>query len=276
METKVEIITPELAAKYLEKNISNRRIRQADVDMLARDIKTGNWCITHQGIAFNDAGNLIDGQHRLTAIVQAGIPVKMMVTRGLSEFSVIGVDRGIKRTVNDNLAITGEYNKPWFRSNSVCGAVRQIVRIYSSHAKMSDAEVLRFIETHEAACEHVYHACGTGAKVNSPVMAGALSAVLCGEAFEGIYQFFEVYTKGNVTAAGRYNVMPAINLSKQVLNAKASHVSINRDRLYNLSSNAVWSFLHKPGVRIVKETEKNKYDCTKLVSEFLRGEDNVN
>ena len=38
---------------------------------IARDMKAGHWRLTHQGIAFDPAGVLIDGQHRLWAIVES-------------------------------------------------------------------------------------------------------------------------------------------------------------------------------------------------------------
>ena len=66
----------------------------------------------HQGIAFNARDELIDGQHRLMAVVLSKTPVKMMVTFGMPS-KVQGtrmtgmdvVDRGKTRTVADQLKI---------------------------------------------------------------------------------------------------------------------------------------------------------------------------
>src|SRR5262245_41386859 len=76
-------VTPELAHAWLTSNVKNRKLRDEVVKSYARDMVNGNWVITHQGVAFNDKHELIDGQHRLNAIVESGVPVMMLVTFGL-------------------------------------------------------------------------------------------------------------------------------------------------------------------------------------------------
>ena len=75
-------------------------------------IMNGTWVATHQGLAFNVRDELIDGQHRLKAVVLAGKAVRMMVTFGLpsiisgSEMTTMdAVDRGATRSVADQLTI---------------------------------------------------------------------------------------------------------------------------------------------------------------------------
>lgn len=93
------LITPEAAQSILETcNASNRRMRGWWAAALAAAIKRGEWLLTHQGIAFDQHGNLIDGQHRLKAIVLAGIAVKMFVFVGLESRSFMAIDVGVKRS----------------------------------------------------------------------------------------------------------------------------------------------------------------------------------
>ena len=99
--TTIETITPERAQAYLAQNVRNRVINSRSVDALVRDIKAGSFYLTHQGIAFYDDGTLADGQHRLTAIVLAGRPVQMMVTRCLPHDTKIAIDYGEKRRFED-------------------------------------------------------------------------------------------------------------------------------------------------------------------------------
>ena len=68
-------VTPELACRWLEANTQNRVVNPAHVDRLVRDMKAGRWYLTHQGIAFDTHGLLVDGQHRLWAILEADVPV---------------------------------------------------------------------------------------------------------------------------------------------------------------------------------------------------------
>lgn len=105
-------VTPELARRWLQNNFRNRPLAEDTIAAYARDMKAGTWVPTHQGIAFNDRDELIDGQHRLHAIIQAGVTVRMMVTFGLASeiagskmTTMDAVDRGRTRSVADQLKI---------------------------------------------------------------------------------------------------------------------------------------------------------------------------
>ena len=99
----LELITPEKAAEYLTHNHINRKLRQSFVKDLVNVITEGDWVITHQGIAFDTEGNLLDGQHRLTAVVQANRAVECYVTRGLPTETFSVIDAGLSRTLSDRI-----------------------------------------------------------------------------------------------------------------------------------------------------------------------------
>lgn len=105
-------ITPAMAARWLKNNFRNRPVSDETVTAYARDMLNGVWMPTHQGIAFNDRDELIDGQHRLRAIVKSGKTIRMLVTFGLaskiagSDMTTMDcVDRGRTRSVADQLKI---------------------------------------------------------------------------------------------------------------------------------------------------------------------------
>src|SRR3954467_14111979 len=64
-------VTPDLAAQWLRANTGNRPVREAHVRSLAEEITADRWKVTHQGIAFSLSGRLMDGQHRLRAVIRA-------------------------------------------------------------------------------------------------------------------------------------------------------------------------------------------------------------
>jgi len=121
MQINQEIITPQLAEAYLSVNSVNRPVRSRHVKRLAHDIKSGNFQTTHQGIAFNSDGRLVDGQHRLSAIVEAGEPVPMIVARGVTADSAIGlqVDVGAVRSTSDVLGVSRPIADP-------CSFIQQV------------------------------------------------------------------------------------------------------------------------------------------------------
>lgn len=102
--TMVQTITPGEAQWMLRMNKQNRPIRHNHIKKMAEDMKAGAWQVTHQGIAFNKLGELIDGQHRLNAIVESGRAVTMAVTYGCDCSAFTIIDQGIKRSTSD---ITG-------------------------------------------------------------------------------------------------------------------------------------------------------------------------
>lgn len=76
MELKREIITPELAKKYLGGNEGNRKIRPQVVAAYMADMLNGNWNDSPDivtPIMISREGRLIDGQHRLTAVSMTGL-----------------------------------------------------------------------------------------------------------------------------------------------------------------------------------------------------------
>lgn len=93
-------ITPEVAAEMLLHNEGNRRKSRTDIANLAKDMSDGHFRLTHQAIAFDRSGNLIDGQHRLEAVVKSGVTVWMYVARyrELTTAKALPVDIGRKRT----------------------------------------------------------------------------------------------------------------------------------------------------------------------------------
>jgi len=96
------LVTPEMAEAWLQSNNSNRHMRHRVVERYARQMREGRWRFTHQGIAFS-AKRLIDGQHRLAAIVASGSPQWLSVFVGQDD-NVFGVlDHGTNRTLRDEL-----------------------------------------------------------------------------------------------------------------------------------------------------------------------------
>lgn len=100
----LETISPETAKLWLEMaNRTNRPMRTMHVSDLAQSIRKGQWRQTHQGVAFSADGELLDGQHRLAAIVEAGIPVAMWVWRGMHQSTMGVIDTGLKRSLSDRV-----------------------------------------------------------------------------------------------------------------------------------------------------------------------------
>lgn len=101
-------IDPDQAKTWLDEHShKNRPVSKAHVRTLAADLAAGRWKTTHQGIAFDTSDNLVDGQHRLWAIVESGVPAVLQVTRGVDPMAFEAIDQHRKRTAGQILAMEG-------------------------------------------------------------------------------------------------------------------------------------------------------------------------
>lgn len=120
----VEFITPELASEYLTKNTHNRNLRGAIVAIYAAAMMAGQWVLNGESIKFAPDGTLVDGQHRLAAIVEAGVGVHILVVRDVDIESQLTVDVGLRRSIADHLTWRGEVN------STTLGATLNAVHTY--------------------------------------------------------------------------------------------------------------------------------------------------
>lgn len=107
MELKEIVLTPEIAQDMLSYNTCNRPLSRNTVAKYARMMKQGEWFLSHQAIAFTEDDNgkqiLVDGQHRLAAVVQSGTTIKTTVIYHAIQTPYIDTIRN--RTFIDNLNI---------------------------------------------------------------------------------------------------------------------------------------------------------------------------
>ena len=151
MRSRVQTITPDRAAELLEANSTNRPVSKAVVRSFAEAMRRGEWMVTHQGIAFDVNGVLVDGQHRLAAIIEADRPVELTVFTEVGEGTFDVLDTGKRRTAADVLAIEGE------KSSTMLAAMVRTVWLYENRpelnwsggaAGVSNHQIVQTLERH--------------------------------------------------------------------------------------------------------------------------------
>lgn len=156
----VVAVTPDVAARWLGKNLRNRNVRASHVHNLARDMAAGRWQITGEAIKFATTGELIDGQHRLHAVIESGATVMLFVVRGLAPSAQDVMDTGSKRSSSDMLGLHGHKN-----STTIAAAARLALHIGTS----SDTRAVRSTFTHTEIAQWVE---------NHPEVESAASAAM--------------------------------------------------------------------------------------------------
>jgi hypothetical protein len=108
IQFKKQLVTPDLAKVYLSTNNQNRNVKERKVNRFTHDIMLGKWKDdTGETIKFSKCGKLIDGQHRLLAIIKANKPINIHISEG-HDYSIFDVlDTGTSRSVSDAFSIAG-------------------------------------------------------------------------------------------------------------------------------------------------------------------------
>lgn len=109
MIVKLTTITPAWAEETLKRNIGNRPLNALHVDRLAKEMTNGRWKVNGDTICLNGE-RIIDGQHRLHAVIQSGITIETLVVEGLGHDVFVTKDVGKRRTAADTLSVAGEIN----------------------------------------------------------------------------------------------------------------------------------------------------------------------
>lgn len=100
LEVSVEVINPAEAEAYLKNNAMHRKIKKKKVDAYMKEMKNGKWVLNGKSLIFDSNGRLLNGQHRLSAVVKSQTPLTTVVIRG--------VDPSVLETNPENATILGE------------------------------------------------------------------------------------------------------------------------------------------------------------------------
>ena len=103
-------ITPKLAEIFLKNNNANRPLKQRQIASLARAMKEGDWKINGDTIRRSKSGTIIDGQHRLHAVVRSQLTIQSWLIDGLDEDAFDTIAIGGNRSAADTLSCRGAKN----------------------------------------------------------------------------------------------------------------------------------------------------------------------
>lgn len=128
--SSIETITPKMAEKMLSGHRNYRTKNQMRVDSYADTMRDGLWLIST--IIVSDTGELMDGQHRLHAVIKHGRPVDFLVVRGMPIENISAIDNGMARTAGQ--VMTAELGAK--NANKVSALLRFVIPSEVSHSMM--------------------------------------------------------------------------------------------------------------------------------------------
>jgi hypothetical protein len=125
MEMTLVDVTPDMAREWITHNTNNRPVSADRIASYANQMRLGQWQVNGSTVTFSTDERLLDGQHRLGAVVVSGCTVPMLIVKGVQEDAFKTIDTGRTRRSSDILAMAG------FRNSTNASAVgAQIWRMF--------------------------------------------------------------------------------------------------------------------------------------------------
>lgn len=201
-----EAIGPGEAEKLLAENTHNRVLNYSTITEYAADMREGNWMANGESIKVAEDGTLIDGQHRLHAVVASGATCIFLVVRGLEMETQKTVDAGRKRSVASILGMDGIGSGP-----AVATLARRALAWQAGHRRSvtrprpvaTNSQVLDFFAEHPELERIAKEGADTARKAGMPTALATFSQWLFEQVDEKDSQdFFEKLRSGADMPAG--------------------------------------------------------------------------
>jgi|DEB0MinimDraft_6_1074348.scaffolds.fasta_scaffold00040_26 hypothetical protein len=152
----VEVIDAKKAKEYLDKNIyHNRRISPHSLLQYSTMMQKKQWIPNGDTVKFDVDGKLIDGQHRLSAVLKTGVPMETIVVRNLPREAFNTLDFGKKRSAGDVLCTRGlSYTQNIAASVRIVLSLRGLdnitpAAITSIRNKITTPDIIDYVLTNE-------------------------------------------------------------------------------------------------------------------------------
>jgi len=246
--TKRETITPGQAKRILtENNGRNRPLSQSHANRMAKLITDGDFKLTHQGIAFNCDGTLIDGQHRLWAVVISGIATEFMVTRGLPADARDSIDLGRKRDARDVI---------FFDDEKVGDMEIATARMMFAQGEISVANTMTIPDVKRYLYQHwdaiVFATTGAKSRGYPAAARAAIARAWYSVDRDRLGQFKECYLSG---------IAPCLadGVAVRLKNLILSSPGLTRLSIYRRTENTIAKFIAREPVTVIKEITKELF-----------------
>jgi hypothetical protein len=259
MTVTTEKISPTKAARLLNKNNSNRKLRTGLAERYANDMKAGNWTECTAPIVVYEDGEVADGQHRLWAIVESGTTQTFIIAKGVSRASGLNIDTGLPRGLVDNARISGLDVDLNTRLVAVARVIATGNRGNNSPVGTSNAEKLAMTNAYR---EPAMWACANAPKGRAfahSLVLGAMGRAWMHEADKArLAHFGEVLTKGFMADEGDSAGVAIRNYLMVTAETGFSHREVWTDTFLKVQNAIKYFMRHKP-LTIIKGVKAEVY-----------------
>lgn len=149
IEHKFELLTPEEATKWLQHNPKfNRTPKRGNIVYLSDELRSMQWVLSPDAVVFSRKGKLLNGQHRLQAVIESGVPAWVAVWRNYPDEWFDRIDTGRGRSPADVLETSGE-QYPAMLSSAVALASRMLGGTYMTDNRRISPRTIKMLVEQE-------------------------------------------------------------------------------------------------------------------------------
>ena len=253
------LITPEIAHEMLKYNeptdaLRNRGLAFVTINTLAQAMTEGRWHFTGDTIKFSRGMRLLDGQHRLMAVIASGVAIDVLVAYGLPDETFAYIDIGKKRTTGDIFHIEGipnsalmaaavkfvvGYENGWFSKASI-GNLSELI----DNAGLVDAYRARLDIQQSAGIGHLFAKC----KLAPPAIMTGVHYLCAQKSRAKADEFFTSVATGEELKAKS----PAFQLRKRLMTNVVEHERLGRKTMAAFAIKGWNAFRSGQEIRIFK------------------------
>jgi hypothetical protein len=261
LSIEVVLVTPQVATEYLAANGQNRNISVPHLARLVSAMKSDEF-IVGDSIKFDFNGALIDGQHRLTAIIKTGKSIHLSVVRGYAPEAKGVLDIG-KRRSSLNIAKLQGHDEIGSRDIS---CMRSMLLPYASaHNKRNALTVaqeidltLKFLESIQFVTNHPF----MRGSLSRTAVAGTIArAHLSGNNYQRLTQFMDIFGGQQMTADKQD--LAAVRLRESFLSRNADRRRSLTEE-FQLTQSALKAFLARQPRKFIQQTGGNVFSTPTL------------
>lgn len=261
-----EKVTPELAKDLLTLNTDNRPIKDTTVKRYTEDMKAGEWAFTGESIGISNEGKLLNGQHRLLAIINSGTTQVFHLQSGLEPKTFNKMDIGKLRSAGDTLAMQG------FTNYGIVATIVRYVTMYNAgmladyitgnnKTKFSNQELAdyatglnRDLLQNSATAASKYYA---RMKFMDTTTFGPLMYIFHKINSEDMYNFFDMLASGDGIGVDNYS--PIYVLRNKLLNSTMSGSKITPRHKFAVIIKAWNAFRQHKTVKILAYSDTDEF-----------------
>lgn len=268
----LEAITVDRARTLLSGQKKNRPLKQSKVKHIAKDIAEGRWAMNGESIVLDTDGDLLDGQHRLAALIYAAeklledetLSIKSIIVSGVPRSLFATFDQGEKRSLADVVAID---DHPYPADLAV--AIRLLVirlagKKVSGTGKLSHADSLAVLEDHpnlQGWVEYVVDLQGdedtNWLRVGNLISPGYMAALCYLASLDYENDVIENFLKALTNQDHEKKGCPAVALRKVLLKNRMDKDSkLKRDALVSYVVKAILAFANGDEILTLKLKDK--------------------